>query len=215
MLTFTGHCQQENFLANVMNKTKLIELLVETLTVRGIEASSATGDTDDSIVRCGLNKVTSHSSVVVIGEDVDLLVLLTVLTPPERNVGKPGRENIEGKVYSTRQLQELPLVYLSLSQAGDEMFLTMYRAPPSERDLNNHRYNSFVKSSTKAIANLASLSPSQGSAKQHSFRVYLPTQQWLDNDSLNPARWGWVRDDGGVLNPVKTTYPIAPDSVLI
>ncbi|KAJ8883901.1 hypothetical protein PR048_015756 [Dryococelus australis] len=36
----------------------------------------------------------------------------------------------------------------------------------------------------------------------------------LNNDSLKPERWGWVRDDGGVLNPVNTTYPIAPDSVL-
>ncbi|KAJ8872800.1 hypothetical protein PR048_026416 [Dryococelus australis] len=126
---------------------KLIELLVETLTTRGIEVSTATGDTDGSIVRCGLNKVTSHSSVVVIGEDVDLIVLLTALTPPHRN-----------------------------------------QAPASERDLNNHRYNSFVKSSTKVKGNLASLPPTQ-------------------------ARWGSVRHDGGVLNPVKTTDPIAPHSV--
>ncbi|KAJ8874570.1 hypothetical protein PR048_025436 [Dryococelus australis] len=65
---------QENFLANEKNNTK------------GIEASTTIGDTDGSIVRCGLNKVTSHSSVVVIGEDVDLLVLLTAPTPPDRNV---------------------------------------------------------------------------------------------------------------------------------
>ncbi|KAJ8889443.1 hypothetical protein PR048_008942 [Dryococelus australis] len=98
--------QQENFLANEKNKTKLIELLVETLTARGIEASTATGDTDGRIVRCGLNKVTSHSFVVVIGENVDLLVLQTDLTPPDRNVYfmRPGRGNIEDKVYSTRQI---------------------------------------------------------------------------------------------------------------
>ncbi|KAJ8866255.1 hypothetical protein PR048_032098 [Dryococelus australis] len=76
--------QQENFLANENNKTKLIELLVETLTARRIEASTATGDVDSSIVRCGLNKVTSYSVVVVIG-DVDMLILLTALTPPDRN----------------------------------------------------------------------------------------------------------------------------------
>ncbi|KAJ8878756.1 hypothetical protein PR048_019342 [Dryococelus australis] len=94
--------QQENFLANKKNKTKLIEL--------GIEASTATGDADGSIVRCDLNKVTSHSSVFVIGEYVDLLVLLTAPIPSDRNVYfmKPGRGNIEDKIYSTRQLQELP-----------------------------------------------------------------------------------------------------------
>ncbi|KAJ8871839.1 hypothetical protein PR048_028179 [Dryococelus australis] len=92
----------------------------------------------------------------------------------------------------------------AVAQAGEEIFITMYQASPSERDLNNHRYNSFVKSSTKVKANLASLPPTKGAAKQLSFTVYLQTQQWLDHDSLNPARWGWVRDDGGVLNPVKT-----------
>ncbi|KAJ8893800.1 hypothetical protein PR048_006401 [Dryococelus australis] len=101
---------QQNFLANEKNKTKLIELLVETLTARTTEASTAIGDSDGSIVRCDLNKVTSHLSVVVIGDDVDLLVLLTALTPPDRNVYfmKPGRGNIEDKIYSTRQVQEVP-----------------------------------------------------------------------------------------------------------
>ncbi|KAJ8882633.1 hypothetical protein PR048_014445 [Dryococelus australis] len=103
----------------------------------------------------------------------------------------------------------------AVAQAGEEMFLSMCQAPPSERDLNNHRFQTFVKSSTKVKANLASLSPTQGAAKQHSFTVYLQTQRWLDHDSLIPPRWGCVRDDGGVLNPVKTTAPIAPDSVLI
>ncbi|KAJ8884559.1 hypothetical protein PR048_016416 [Dryococelus australis] len=233
--------QQEKCLGNEKNKTKLIELLVETLTARGLEANTAT-------------------------EDVDLLVLLTALTTPDRNAFfmKPGRGNIEDKVYSTRQLQEQPFsgsnlfirsftgcdtcaifndnklsilkcflkmpnetkampgIYYdpnstldAVAQAGEEMFLTMYQDPPIERDLNNHRYNSFVKSSTKVKANLASLPMTKGAAKQHYFRVYIHMQQWLDNDSLNPTRWGWVRDNGGVLNPVRTTYLIAPYSVLI
>ncbi|KAJ8889438.1 hypothetical protein PR048_008937 [Dryococelus australis] len=152
--------QQENFLANEKNKTELIGSLIETLTARGIEASTATGDTDGSIVRCGLNKVTSHSSVVVIGEDVDLLVLLIALTPPAE-ISPSWSEDVSHNV----------------------------PVPASERDLNNHRYNSFVKSSTKMKANLASLPPTK-------------------------ERWGWVQYDGGALNPVKTTYPIAPDSVL-
>ncbi|KAJ8897683.1 hypothetical protein PR048_003033 [Dryococelus australis] len=190
--------QQENFLANEKNKTKLIELLVETLTARGIEASTATRDADGSIVKCSLNKVTSHSSVVVIGEDVDLLILLTALTPPDRNVYfmKPGRGNTEDKVYSTRQLQELPFSGFILfihSFTGCDTTCAIFNkslivdrevpGPPSERELNNHRYNSFVKSSTKVKANLASLPPTKG-------------------------------DHGGVLNPIKTTDPIAPDSIL-
>ncbi|KAJ8897790.1 hypothetical protein PR048_003140 [Dryococelus australis] len=95
-----ANVQQESFLANEKNKTKLNKLLVETLTARGIEASTTAGNTDGSFIRCGLNKVISHSSVVVIGKDVDLLVLLKTHTPPDRNVYfmKPGRGNIEDKV---------------------------------------------------------------------------------------------------------------------
>ncbi|KAJ8880946.1 hypothetical protein PR048_017419 [Dryococelus australis] len=146
--------QQENFLANEKNKTKLIELLVETLTARGIEVSTTIGDADGSILS------------------------------PDRNVYfmKPGRGNIEDNVYSTRQLQELhfsgsilfihsftgcdttcaifnksklsilkcflkrpndtiaiadifydPTTPDAVAQTGEEMFLTMYQAPPSEQ----------------------------------------------------------------------------------
>ncbi|KAJ8890774.1 hypothetical protein PR048_010283 [Dryococelus australis] len=70
----------------------------------------------------------------------------------------------------------------AVAQAGEEMFLTMYQFPPSERDLNNCRYNSFMKSS-KVKSNLASLPLTKGATKQHSFIVYVQTQQWLDDDS--------------------------------
>ncbi|KAJ8886881.1 hypothetical protein PR048_013093 [Dryococelus australis] len=159
---FSSICEQ-------YNKIQLIELLVETLTARRIEASTAAGDAVGSIERCGLNKVTSHSSVVVIGEDVDLLVLLTALTPPNRNayVMNPGRGNIEDNVYPTRQCRNYPLVDLACSSAVSQV------APPSEHDLNNHRYNSFVKFSTKVKANLASQPQTKDTAKQHSFRVVM------------------------------------------
>ncbi|KAJ8896091.1 hypothetical protein PR048_001433 [Dryococelus australis] len=147
--------QQENFLANEKNKTKLIELLVETLTARGIEVSTATRDTDGSIVRWGLNKVTSHSSVVVIGEDVDLLVLLTAITPPDRNVYfmKPGRGNIEDKVYSTRQLQELPF-------SGSILFIHSFTRCDTTCAIFNKNKLSILKcflkmpNETKAIADI-------------------------------------------------------------
>ncbi|KAJ8874720.1 hypothetical protein PR048_025586 [Dryococelus australis] len=152
----------------------LIELLVEK-TARRIEASTATGNTDGSIVRCGLNKVTSHSSVVVTGEDVDLLVLLTALAPPDRN--EAWKRNHQGQVsqgvtqhvrYSTKatdDIYEPTSTPDAVAQAGEHMFLTMYHTPPSERDLNNHRYNSFAKSSTKVKANLALLSSTKGEVK--------------------------------------------------
>ncbi|KAJ8887936.1 hypothetical protein PR048_007420 [Dryococelus australis] len=165
--------QWENFLANEKSKTKLIELLVETLTARGIEASTATGDTDGSIVRCGLDQITSHSSVVVIREDVDLLVLLTVVTPPDicrsyplvdlscsstvsQGVTQHVRYSTKNKLSILKcflkmpnETKAIPDIFYdptstpdAITLAGEEMFLTMYQAPPSERYLNNHRHNS-------------------------------------------------------------------------
>ncbi|GBN82117.1 hypothetical protein AVEN_224053-1 [Araneus ventricosus] len=37
----------------------------------------------------------------------------------------------------------------AISQAGEKMFLAIYKAPANEHNLNNHRYAAFLKSSTK------------------------------------------------------------------
>lgn len=49
--------QQEQFLSNENNKTRLIRLLSEQLTVAGFETQIATGDADTSIVNCAIGKV--------------------------------------------------------------------------------------------------------------------------------------------------------------
>lgn len=41
---------------------------------------------DSTIVRCGLEKAAIHPAVTVIGEDVDLIVLLIAVTPSGRNI---------------------------------------------------------------------------------------------------------------------------------
>ena len=46
--------------------------------------------------------------------------------------------------------------------------------------------------------------------KQHSFRTYLTVQEWMGN-SLLPTEWGWRLQDG-MLTPVETDRPIAPDT---
>lgn len=72
--------QQEHFLANEKNKTRLIELLSDKMKLNGIETVVAEGDADSTIVRCGLEKAAIRPSVTIIGEDVDLIVLLIALT---------------------------------------------------------------------------------------------------------------------------------------
>lgn len=59
---------------------------------------------------------------------------------------------------------------------------------------------------------LASLPPTKGSAKYHSFRVYHQVQEWLGNQ-LPPEMWGWKRGFDGNLD-ITTLDPPAPDTVL-
>ncbi|GBN50477.1 hypothetical protein AVEN_13168-1 [Araneus ventricosus] len=74
-------------------------------------------------------------------------------------------------------------------------------------------YAAFLKSSTKVKSDLSPLPPTKGAAEQHSFRVYLQIQQWLNNQ-LPPDQWGWARGDDGSLFPVTANDPVAPDTIL-
>lgn len=76
------------------------------VTAAGIETTVTIGDA----VRCGLDKAAVHPTVVIVGEDVDLIVLLMGLTQPNINVFfmKPERGKVETKLFSVRQLQQLP-----------------------------------------------------------------------------------------------------------
>ena len=48
--------------------------------------------------------------------------------------------------------------------------------------------------------------------KQHSYRTFLTVQEWLEN-KLDPTDWSW-RAQEGILTPVETDSPVAPDILL-
>ncbi|CAG9820610.1 unnamed protein product [Phaedon cochleariae] len=100
-----------------------------------------------------------------------------------------------------------------VTQTGEKIFLEMYQVTADQQDLNRLRYAAFLNASTKPKPNLASLPPTIGAAQQHPFRVYLQVQQWLDNP-LPPTEWGWNRGEDGLLIPVTTRDPIAPEAIL-
>ncbi|GBN41858.1 hypothetical protein AVEN_196760-1 [Araneus ventricosus] len=78
------------------------------MAAEGIETRVATGDADTYIVRCELQKAISHPIVVITGQDVDLVVLLIALAPPESKIYfmKSGKKKVEAKLFSTRKLQK-------------------------------------------------------------------------------------------------------------
>ncbi|GBL83316.1 hypothetical protein AVEN_110639-1 [Araneus ventricosus] len=74
------------------------------MTAKGTETRVATGDADTYIVISVLEKSNFSSQ----GKDVDLVVLLIALAPPESNIYfmKPGKGKVEAKLFFTRKLQK-------------------------------------------------------------------------------------------------------------
>ncbi|KAB0802718.1 hypothetical protein PPYR_04904 [Photinus pyralis] len=176
---------------------------------------------------------------------------------------KPGRGNVETKLFSVRQLQQHPVAKTILllhsfsgcdttsavhgkskvgiaklfkenpgltqdmstifkdpstspediEEAGEKLFLAIYKAPAHQNNLNELRYSAFLKAAMKPKSDMATLPPTKGASKQHSLRAYLQIQQWLGNP-LPPIQWGWVKGKDGILNPVYTKDPVAPESIL-
>ena len=61
----------------------------------------------------------------------------------------------------------------------------------SNFSLNDLRYLHFNKAKIKSTFALETLPPTEGAAKQHSFRVFYQVQCWLGNTTLKPTDWGW------------------------
>lgn len=103
---------QEQFLSNQNNKDRLINMLKSDLQKNGIQIQQASDDADVLIVNTAIEQLMGGASnVAVIGEDVDLAVLLLAKTPPESNILfiKPGRGKVQTNIYSIQQMQQLGL----------------------------------------------------------------------------------------------------------
>ncbi|KYN12193.1 hypothetical protein ALC57_15644 [Trachymyrmex cornetzi] len=98
---------QEKFLANDRNKKRLIEMLTTKFLNAGFEVEQAEEDADRLIVITAISKLSEFDSVIIIGEDIDLLVLLTALASNNQNIYllKPGKGKIEQQIYSSTSLQ--------------------------------------------------------------------------------------------------------------
>lgn len=99
--------KQEDFLSNPTNKSQLISLLQTKLQEYGIHTLEATDDADVLIIKTAIEQST-YSSVTVVGEDVDLAVLLIASTPPTKDILllKPGRGKTKTIVLSSQKMQQ-------------------------------------------------------------------------------------------------------------
>lgn len=67
---------QQQFLANTHNKTRFISFLCEKLNAAHISIKQADNDADVLIVETAIEQ-SNTSTTIVVGEDVDLLIILT------------------------------------------------------------------------------------------------------------------------------------------
>jgi len=102
---------QENLLSNRNNKIRLISMLSAKFRLNNFIVKQATDDADVLIIETAINEAVNNITIVV-GEDVDLLVILTAraLATQEIFFLKPGNKNVERKLYSSQSFDQHHLI---------------------------------------------------------------------------------------------------------
>ncbi|GBM40533.1 hypothetical protein AVEN_76939-1 [Araneus ventricosus] len=77
---------QEQFLANERNKVRFIDLLKKFLQKANVTVKQAVEDADVLIVETAVSVKSQYDNIFVVGEGIDLLVLLTGLAPMKENL---------------------------------------------------------------------------------------------------------------------------------
>lgn len=98
---------QEEFLKSNTNKLRFIGLLKDYLEQNNIKVKQCDADADVYIVREALREASSNRIVVIIGNDIDLLLLLSAMAQDEqKNVFllKPAQGKQEARLYNTDSL---------------------------------------------------------------------------------------------------------------
>lgn len=99
--------KQEDFLSNKFNKIRLINILKGKLEDNGVKTLQAESDADVLIVDTAV-KMSETTTVGIVGEDVDLIVLLMAKSYAHKDIIfiKPGRGKIRHSYFSSQELQE-------------------------------------------------------------------------------------------------------------
>ena len=98
---------QEKFLSNSKNKQRLINLLSRALVESDCSTALADEDADVLLVDSSIDLAKTGKDVVLVGQDIDLLVLLTQKTPAELTVYflKKGKTYQSDCWYSNKSLR--------------------------------------------------------------------------------------------------------------
>lgn len=97
----TGTVSQEKFFANIKNKISSISFFIGKFKAINICAKQAKVDAEILIVETALTSTKNNKNItVIVGDDVDLLVILTVRNPPNMDFSPRQCDNVRQKIYS-------------------------------------------------------------------------------------------------------------------
>ena len=264
---------QKQFSSSEKNKTRLINMLCLALNAVRFQTKIAPEDADRLIVMTAINNARADykTTVVIVGEDIDLLVIFSELAENINNIYfcKENKGSTPNQYFNNNsfkypflrnritflhafsgcdttscfyrigknklidtvnheKLLDLSAVFYEKNASSEKIASNAYKLiidlysnkaekklieKSSNFSLHDLRYLHFCKAKTKTKFALETLPPTQGSAKQHAFRVYYQLQLWLGNNSLIPTDWGWQIKNKCLL-PVGTTDPPIPQKLL-
>lgn len=103
--TMNPHMPKEKLLANEKNKSRFISFLRQELERAGITAIQAPEDADVLIVETAKNLSSNYDLVYVIGEDIDLLILINAFAPDNVCFCKVGKGKMLDTFYSNKSFK--------------------------------------------------------------------------------------------------------------
>ena len=131
---------------------------------------------------------------------------------------KQGKNKLVKVFNSNHAYLQLLDVFYQKNAPRDEIAKNMYKiisllySNKINVKLNEHRYEHFKRSTSRASFKLENLPPTEGAAKQHAYRVYFQLQQWLGNEN-DVTLWGWSITENMII-PVYSEEPLIPDEII-
>ncbi|GBO35601.1 hypothetical protein AVEN_9321-1 [Araneus ventricosus] len=193
---------KEKLLANECNKKRFIGLLKKASQKANICVQQAVLDADLTIVNTAISDAPQYDYVHVIGENIDLLLLLTAIGIDTHGCDTTSalfgqdRNKLINLFLKHEELLNTAAIFINpqatieqVTEAGENVLVTLYGGDPATQNLDELRYHSFVKAAAKTKFNLARLPPTTDAAQLHAMRSYHQAQTWLGNEK-DPLKWG-------------------------
>ncbi|GBM84067.1 hypothetical protein AVEN_157682-1 [Araneus ventricosus] len=234
---------QEKFLANPKNKDRLISILMNKFSSLNMTCKKADEDADCLIVNSALALAPTHLSVVVLGEDIDLFVILIgICTFDNVYFVKPGKGRIAEKMFAPHTASEKTIadniLFIhamsgcdttsalfnygkmkhnpeAVVDAGNRFLVVLYGYPVTASDTPSLN-NVRYKCYMKSSFNKSSNMASLPPTEAAAHQHSLRVYHQIQHwlgNKKRPEDWGWERTISG-LQPVKTLQLPTPDSIL-